>query len=217
MAASDILAFYASHSPMSEPAGASALIDPLPNDVAALARVIQGLGIYDVVSREFYGFEPPADRLAEIHLRPIAARLARIMELDVRPLSIARDPDRRALQRCNAFALMLVTMLRAKGVSARSRCGFAAYFNPPNFEDHWLCEYRDAQERRWRLADPQIDDVLARAPQHPLRHARSSSCAVSNRWRSVAPMPQRRSRRAAVRHFFRGPSRPLVRRRQSCP
>jgi hypothetical protein len=159
MAASDILAFYASHSPMSEPGGASALIDPLPNDVAALARVIQGLGIYDVVAHEFYGFEAPADRLAEIHLRPIAKRLARIMELDGRPLSIARDPDRRALQRCNAFALMLVTMLRAKGVPARSRCGFAAYFNPPSFEDHWLCEYWDARERRWRLADPQIDDV----------------------------------------------------------
>ena len=57
---------------------------------------------------------------------------------------------------------MLVTMLRAKGVPARSRCGFAAYFNPPNFEDHWVCEYWDAQDRRWRLADPQIDDVWRR-------------------------------------------------------
>ena len=76
MAASDILAFYASHSPMSEPGGASALIDPLPNDVAALARVIQGLGIYDVVAHEFYGFEAPADRLARsIYARsPSASR-----------------------------------------------------------------------------------------------------------------------------------------------
>jgi hypothetical protein len=47
-------------------------------------------------------------------------------------------------------------------VPARSRCGFAAYFNPPNFEDHWVCEYWDAQDRRWRLADPQIDDVWRR-------------------------------------------------------
>jgi hypothetical protein len=127
--------------------------------VAALSRVIQGLGIYDIVARDFYGFEAPENRLSEIHLRPIAERLARIMELDDQPLHIARELDRRALQRCNSFALMLVTMLRAKGVPARSRCGFAAYFNPPNFEDHWVCEYWDAQDRRWRLADPQIDDV----------------------------------------------------------
>jgi hypothetical protein len=162
MKASDNLVFYASHSPMTEPGEASALIEPLPNDVAALARVIQGLGIYDVVARDFYGFEAPKSRLGEIHSRPIAKRLARIMELDDRPLHIAREPDRRVLQRCNAFALMLVTMLRAKAVPARSRCGFAAYFNPPNFEDHWVCEYWDAGERRWRLADPQIDEVWRR-------------------------------------------------------
>jgi hypothetical protein len=157
--AGDIFAFYASHSPMTEPGEASALIEPLPDDVAALARVIQGLGIYDVVARDFYGFEPPENRLAEIHLRRIADRLARIMELDDQPLQVAREPGRRALQRCNSFTLMLVAMLRAKGVPARSRCGFAAYFNPPNFEDHWLCEYWDARTREWRLADPQIDDV----------------------------------------------------------
>jgi hypothetical protein len=157
--AGDIFAFYASYSPMTDPGEASALIEPLPNDVAALVRVIQGLGIYDVVARDFYGFEPPENRLAEIHLRPIAERLARIMELDDQPLPIARKPERRPLQRCNSFALMLVAMLRAKGVPSRSRCGFAAYFNPPNFEDHWVCEYWDARERRWRLADPQIDDV----------------------------------------------------------
>jgi hypothetical protein len=159
MEPSDILAFYASHSPITEPGEASALIEPLPNDAAALTRVIQGLGIYDVVARDFYGFEPPENRLGEIHLRPIAQRLVRIVELDDQPLHVARSPDRRALQRCNSFALMLVAMLRAKGAPARSRCGFAAYFNPPNFEDHWVCEYWDAREHRWRLADPQIDEV----------------------------------------------------------
>lgn len=162
MSADDVLSFYASQSPMSEPGGASALIDLLPNDAAALARVIQGLGIYDVVARDFYGFAPPADRLAEIQLRPISERLARIAELDDRPLHIARRPDHRVLGRCNSFALMLVATLRAKGVPARSRCGFAAYFNPPNFEDHWVCEYWDERDRRWRLADPQLDEVWRR-------------------------------------------------------
>jgi Transglutaminase-like superfamily len=162
MEAEDIFAFYASHGPMTDPGEASALLEPLTNDPASLSRIIQGLGVYDVVARDFYGFEPPEDRLSEIHLRSIAQRLARIVELDDRPLHVAREPDRRVLGRCNSFALLLVTMLRAKGVPARSRCGFAAYFNPPNFEDHWVCEYWDAQEGRWRLADPQIDEVWRR-------------------------------------------------------
>jgi Transglutaminase-like superfamily len=159
MEVEDRFAFYASHGPMTDPGGEGALLEPLTNDAPALSRIIQGLGIYDVVARDFYGFEPPKDRLSEIHLRPIAKRLARIVELDGRPLHIKRAPERRALGRCNSFALLLVTMLRAKGVPARSRCGFAAYFNSPNFEDHWVCEYWDAQERRWRLADAQIDEV----------------------------------------------------------
>ena len=162
MEARDLFAFYVSHGPMTDPSEASALLEPLTNDAAALSRIIQGLAIYDVVARDFYGFEPPKDRLSELHLRPIAKRLARIVELDDRPLDIARGPERRVLGRCNSFALLLVTMLRAKGVPARSRCGFAGYFNPLNFEDHWVCEYWDAQERRWRLADPQIDEVWRR-------------------------------------------------------
>jgi hypothetical protein len=162
MEAEDLLAFYASHGRMTDPGAASAVLDPLPNDAAALSNVIQGLAIYDVVAHDFYGFKAPADRLSEIHLRPIAERLQRILKLDDRPLHIARAPERRVLQRCNSFALLLVTMLRAKGVPARSRSGFAAYLNPPKFEDHWICEYWDSGERRWRLADPQIDEVWRR-------------------------------------------------------
>ncbi len=157
-----ILDFYACHSPMSDPGEASALIEPLPRDVAGLAHVIQGLGIYDVVARDFYDFEPPPHRANEIQMRRIADRVARIMELDEQPLHIARDPEHRVLGRCNSFALSLVAMLRAKGTPARSRCGFAAYFNPPNFEEHWVSEYWDAQDHRWRLADPQIDEVWRR-------------------------------------------------------
>jgi hypothetical protein len=36
---------------------------------------------------------------------------------------------------------------------------FGAYFNPPKFEDHWVCEYWDAERRGWALADAQLDAV----------------------------------------------------------
>jgi hypothetical protein len=55
--------------------------------------------------------------------------------------------------------LLLVAMLRAQGIPARARCGFGSYFNPPFFEDHWICEYWNAAESRWMLADAQFDDV----------------------------------------------------------
>lgn len=55
--------------------------------------------------------------------------------------------------------LLLLAMLRAQGIPARARSGFGAYFNPPYFEDHWVCEYWRPSERRWALADPQFDET----------------------------------------------------------
>ncbi len=40
--------------------------------------------------------------------------------------------------------------------------GFAAYFGD-GWEDHWVCEYWDSQETRWRLSDAQLDGVTAAA------------------------------------------------------
>ena len=54
---------------------------------------------------------------------------------------------------------MLVAMLRAKGIPARERAGFGAYFNAPYFEEHVLCEYWNADDNRWVLLDTQFDEI----------------------------------------------------------
>lgn len=46
-----------------------------------------------------------------------------------------------------------MALLRAKGVPARARCGFATYFQPGLALDHWIAEYwRD----RWVRIDSEI-------------------------------------------------------------
>jgi len=54
---------------------------------------------------------------------------------------------------------MLVAMLRQRGIAARARCGFGAYFMKDMFLDHWVAEYWNNEERRWVLVDAQIDPV----------------------------------------------------------
>ena len=159
MEASDIFAFYASHGPMTDPGEASALIDPLPMmwpPLAASSRDWAFMTLSRAISMAL-------SRRRIAWPRSICGRSLSVSRGSwSSTTSLCRSRGSRSVARFSAairFALMLVTLLRAKGVPARSRCGFAAYFNPPNFEDHWVCEYWDAQERRWRLADPQIDDV----------------------------------------------------------
>jgi Transglutaminase-like superfamily len=155
----DVLDFYARPATMTSAGKHARLFEDLPSEVGELAGVIQGLGLYDVVASDFYGFAVPEERKGEIHIRTVEAMLDRILAMDDRPLALARPVDRRLLSRCRGFALLLIAMLRAKGVPARARCGFGAYFNRPFFEDHWVCEYWNADEGRWALADPQFDAV----------------------------------------------------------
>jgi Transglutaminase-like superfamily len=151
--------FYTKPGVMTSAGRYAPLLEALPGDVTALTRIVQGLGVYDAVATDFYGFAIPEEREAEIHIRPVEGMLERLLQLDDRPLSAPRPVARRLVCRCRNFTLLLLAMLRAKGIPARARCGFGTYFNPPSFEDHWVCEYWRAAESRWALADPQFDEV----------------------------------------------------------
>jgi hypothetical protein len=146
---------------MTTPGRHAARVEELPGDVATLAGIIQGVFVHEYMA-DAYGFDVPASRQKESHIRPLAALIDRILELDRRPLAVARSVEKRVIGVCHHPMLLLIGFLRAKGVPARGRCGQGAYFNPPFFEDHWLCEYWDAGKGRWVFADPQFDEVWRR-------------------------------------------------------
>jgi hypothetical protein len=177
--------YYSTHSAMSDPGRHARMFDALPDDVGAIAEVLHGLCIYDVVAEPFYGLSVPADRAGEIHLRSVAEMLDRIVALDQRPLCQARPLDKRLVSRCHHYGLLLVSVLRAKDIPARLRGGFGAYFNRPFFEDHWVAEYWKADERRWVLADAQLDRVwLDRLPDiaKPLDLTREQFVPAADAW-----------------------------------
>jgi hypothetical protein len=71
--------------------------------------------------------------------------------------SLGERKQQRSFGTCRDYALMLTSMLRHQSIPARVRCGFAAYFTPGPFEDHWICEYRSTADDRWIRADAQLD------------------------------------------------------------
>jgi hypothetical protein len=153
-----VLDFYAQPGAMTGAGCHAAALAKLPSDVSALAEIIQGLAIHQYMA-EAYGFKVPEARKAESHIRAADRILDQILALDDRPLSTARPPEKRVVGVCHHFALLVTAMLRAKGIPARYRGGFGAFFNPPYFEDHVLCEYWNAAEARWIQVDPQLDAV----------------------------------------------------------
>ena len=154
-----VLDFYTQPSAMTSAGGHAAMFSLLPNDVGALVSIVQGLVLHEFAATPFYGVSVSEERKSESHIRRVSRMLDVLLAIDPLPLNVPRPPDKRLVGVCHHHALLLVAMLRAKGIPARARCGFGSYFNAGVFEDHWVCEYWKAAEERWALADPQFDDV----------------------------------------------------------
>ena len=155
--------YYKHDGPMSALGAHADEVRALPKDIAALCEVVQGVLIHRDIAPWLYGITLTEKQRDDGHLRPIEQMLTRIYELDSRPVTSARDVGQRLPSVCRHFSLMLCSILRAQGVPARPRCGFGAYFTPGKFEDHWVCEYWTADQKRWILVDAQLDAIQRKA------------------------------------------------------
>lgn len=142
---------------MNDAAAQAGRLRGLPTDVAALARVVQGLLMHLHVAPS-YGLAHTPQQQAQAHLRSAGDILGCIVAQDARDLTEPRPAAERVVGVCRHFTLLHVALLRAHGIAARARCGFATYFEKGMFLDHWVTEYRDVARDRWVLVDPQLDD-----------------------------------------------------------
>ena len=157
----DVLTYYATQSPITDPGEHEGSFARLPGTAVDLCRVVQGLYIHYLSDR----YPIPPERLDEVNLRFMTKMLARIVELDARPLTEPRSLERRLIGCCRDATVLLCAMARAQGIPARVRVGFAGYFtrlDPDFYCSHMVAEIWDAGERRWRLVDPELDERTVR-------------------------------------------------------
>ncbi|MGA6974254.1 MAG: transglutaminase family protein [Candidatus Binatus sp.] len=155
--------YYKGEGPMTALGAHAKEFSALPKDIGALCEVVQGVLIHRDIAPWLYNLKLSEEQRDDGNIRPLAQMLARIHALDARPLTSVRDPGARMPGVCRHFSLMLTAMLRARGIAARPRCGFGAYFEPGKFIDHWVCEYWNVAEARWMLVDAQMDAVQRKA------------------------------------------------------
>jgi hypothetical protein len=153
--------FYTCPGPMTDPGALAGLLAGLPSDLPSLCRAVQGLLVH-VFWAERHGLALPDERKDEVQIREVAAKLARIVELDPRPLAEARPIERRLVGNCRDFSVLLASILKVQGVPARARCGFGTYFIPDHYEDHWTVEYWHSDQGRWVMVDSQLDELQCR-------------------------------------------------------
>jgi len=154
----DVLAYHATPGPFTDLRAHASRLRDLPESVSDLTRVVQGLLIH-VFHGALYGLDPKALREDEVQIRSASAMLDRVLALDARSLAAARPPAARFVGNCRHFTVLLCALLRARGAPARARCGFADYFEPDGFVDHWVPEVWDEERGAWRLVDAQLDQA----------------------------------------------------------
>ncbi|WP_027343327.1 transglutaminase-like domain-containing protein [Hamadaea tsunoensis] len=123
----------------------------LPDDPAGVCAAVAGLIIHPS--------EAGAGLGDHRHIRPMNRSLDILLALDPAPLHVVRPVERRLVATCRHFATLATALLRAKGVPARARVGFADYFQPGLHVDHWVTEYWDGGG--WVRTDPQIGRDVA--------------------------------------------------------
>jgi hypothetical protein len=156
----DPLAYYATQSTLTEPGKYAELFTDLPHTIDGLCRVVHGVYIH-YMEGEMYGYKIPEERLAEVNLRYMENMLGRIIELDARPLTEPRSPEKRLVGCCRDATVLFCAMARHQGIPTRARVGFAGYFTKldPDFNcSHVVAEIWDSSARHWRLVDPELDD-----------------------------------------------------------
>lgn len=158
---------YLAAGPFTDPGRYSTLLSRIVERVgpepAALAGAVRDLMVH-VYWREAYGLPKDEARTnAETRLRRLEERLARLTELaresgldPAGPLPLGN----RVIGNCRDFSLFFTALLRRTGVPARCRCGFATYFLPDHFEDHWIVERWDESRKLWIASDPQLDTTM---------------------------------------------------------
>jgi len=106
-----------------------------------------------------------SDRMAERNIRSAQAILQRSFELDgITPLVARRPTEHRVVGTCRHFAVVSTAFMRARGIPARARCGFAGYFDPPRKVDHWIVEHWSTEASRWIRLDSEYLDLSTPSP-----------------------------------------------------
>lgn len=137
-------------------------VDALPSDIPSLREAVSQLCLH---YRGCASQVQPA-RFPEIHTVRAADLFKRILARGgSKGLDSERSADERTVGCCRDSSLLLVSILRHKGIPARLRIGHAAYFMEGFMLDHVVAEVWDDKESRWRLVDADVPGDWQRTVQ----------------------------------------------------
>ncbi|CAG20350.1 transglutaminase-like domain-containing protein [Photobacterium profundum] len=134
-------------------------INLLSDDIEKICEFVQHNLIHAYWLKRYGVQVEESAKFSEMQTRHSKDIITLAMNKSGQSFDVKRNPKDRVVSVCRDFALVLCSVLRAKNIPARIRCGFATYLVAGHFEDHWICEYWNQQESRWVMVDAQLDST----------------------------------------------------------
>lgn len=138
----------------------------LPDDIALLGRLICSQVIHRVTLKEgntnangalLYGdmnrYPWYRMRCEDDVLLTAPALTAELFRMDERGFVRDRQVENKIVVTCRYVSVLMSAILKAKGIPARCRAGFAPYFKEGVSMDHWINQYYNEKEKRWVTFD----------------------------------------------------------------
>lgn len=150
----------------------------LPNNIKELAKLLHHQVIHrSELVRSYLGDASKYDNELELKklkeeypwyrnrcdddiLMTAPAITAELFRQDPRGFTMGREVKDRVVITCRYVSVLLASILKAKGIPARCRSGYADYFLRDRgnvYYDHWIVQYYDRKENRWVNVDADND------------------------------------------------------------
>ncbi|MHC1703249.1 MAG: SUMF1/EgtB/PvdO family nonheme iron enzyme [Tenuifilaceae bacterium] len=155
-----VLEFYRQFSTFTDPGEFAYLYQNLPDSLHELCGLIKSQIIHPNAELPMYRDLIPKDRWNEAFMYPsVRSILEGLLTLDSTGIVNDRKPESRLILGCNQNAILLVSILKYRGIPARVRYGHATYLIPEFHTSHTICEVWNENEMRWMLVDPSMNMV----------------------------------------------------------
>lgn len=150
------------------------LVTDLPADIKEVGRLVRLQIIHKMTlytGRAGHSVNPAYGDVSKVpwyrqgeddYFPTVAAMLAELYRRDSRGLVVDRAVEHKLILTCRCVALLMAAILKARGMAARVRPGYAPYIPSEHIEDHWITQYWQQSEQCWMTID--VDTSFEQRP-----------------------------------------------------
>ena len=152
-----LLDFYRQYSPFTDPGEYEYMYKYLPDSLPELCRIVCSQFLHPFAQLPGYREQIPKERWNEMEdYQSVNDILKGLVGYNPAGFVYDREPAEKLILGCQHSAILLVSILKYRGIPARVRAGHATYLAPGFHINHTICEVWNESKNRWMLVDPSM-------------------------------------------------------------